>query len=132
LAALAVPAVKSSVQYFRVRSAVSSFTRAIQSTRYRAISGGCPYNISFSSTGNTFQAASEAVSGGTGATTFTNVGSRRTLHKMVGKLKRKEKMPGRFAEGPRSPGFILPASAVSEQENYGGSRTANLCCIQGL
>jgi hypothetical protein len=41
-------------------------------------------------------------------------------------------MPGRFAEGPRSPGFILPASAVSEQENYGGSRTANLCCIQGL
>jgi hypothetical protein len=41
-------------------------------------------------------------------------------------------MPGRFAEGPRSPGFILPASAVSEQENYSGSRTANLCCIQGL
>ena len=31
-------------------------------------------------------------------------------------------MPGRFAEGPRSPGFILPASAVSEQENYGGSK----------
>ena len=26
-------------------------------------------------------------------------------------------MPGRFAEGPRHPGFILPASAVSEQEN---------------
>jgi hypothetical protein len=26
------------------------------------------------------------------------------------------KMPGRFAEGPRHPGFILPASAVSEQE----------------
>ena len=51
---------------------------------------------------------------------------------IVGGLKRKEKMPGRFAEGPRSPGFILPASAVSEQENYGGRRTANLCCIQGL
>ena len=29
----------------------------------------------------------------------------------------KRKMPGRFAEGPRHPGFILPASAVSEQEN---------------
>jgi hypothetical protein len=57
--------------------------------------------------------------------------SRRTVHKIAGKLKRKGKMPGRFAEGPRSPGFILPASAVSEQENYGGSRTANLCCIQG-
>jgi hypothetical protein len=25
-------------------------------------------------------------------------------------------MPGRFAEGPRHPGSILPASAVSEQE----------------
>jgi hypothetical protein len=32
----------------------------------------------------------------------------------------REKVPGRFAEGPRSPGFILPASAVSEQENCGG------------
>jgi len=74
LAALAVPAVKSSVQYFRVRSAVSSITGAIQSTRYRAIFDGCPYNISISSTGNTFQVASEAVSGGTCATTFTNVG----------------------------------------------------------
>jgi len=31
-------------------------------------------------------------------------------------------MPGRFAEGPRSPGFILPASAVSEQENCGGCK----------
>jgi hypothetical protein len=29
-------------------------------------------------------------------------------------------MPGRFAEGPRHPGFILPASAVSEQENRDG------------
>jgi hypothetical protein len=26
-------------------------------------------------------------------------------------------MPGRFAEGPRHPGSILPASAVSEQES---------------
>jgi hypothetical protein len=41
-------------------------------------------------------------------------------------------MPGRFAEGPRSPGFILPASAVSEQENYGGSRTANLLLYSGF
>ena len=28
-----------------------------------------------------------------------------------------KKTPGRFAEGPRHPGFILLASAVSEQEN---------------
>jgi Tfp pilus assembly protein FimT len=74
LAALAVPAVKSSVQYFRVRSAVASITGAIQSTRYRAIFDGCPSNINFNSTGNTFQVASEATSGGTCATTFANVG----------------------------------------------------------
>src|SRR5260370_9644547 len=37
-------------------------------------------------------------------------------------LETTRKMPGRFAEGPRSPGFILPASAVSEQENCGGCK----------
>src|ERR1700739_778722 len=75
LAAMAVPAVRSSVQYFRVRSAVSSITGAIQSTRYRAIFDGCPYNIAFNSTANTFQVASEtAVAGSSCATTFSNVG----------------------------------------------------------
>jgi hypothetical protein len=44
-----------------------------------------------------------------------------------------EKMPGRFAEGPRSPGFILPASAVSEQENRSGSRkNRKVYSAQGL
>jgi hypothetical protein len=38
----------------------------------------------------------------------------------VANLRPKRKMPGRFAEGPRHPGFILPASAVSEQENQSG------------
>jgi len=52
LAALAVPTVKSSVQYFRVRSGFASITGAIQSTRYRAIFDGCPHNITFSSTAN--------------------------------------------------------------------------------
>jgi len=41
-------------------------------------------------------------------------------------LSNKEKMPGRFAEGPRSPGFILPASAVSEQENCGGCKNRKI------
>lgn len=73
LAAMAVPVVRSSVQYFRVRSAVSSITGAIQSTRYRAIFDGCPYNIAFNGTANTFQVASEAaLAGGSYATTFSN------------------------------------------------------------
>jgi hypothetical protein len=178
------------VQYFRVRSAVSSITGAIQSTtlsrylrwlplqhqfqqhrkyfpgrqrsglqrhtrddfykcrrsrsfrlasggpeskRYVAIQAqrGCPSDGWHDFEGG----AIERQGCGFCAEHLQQIGAglrRRTLHKIVGKLKRKEKMPGRFAEGPRSPGFILPASAVSEQENYGGSRTANLCCIQGL
>ena len=42
------------------------------------------------------------------------------------RLKTERKMPGRFAEGPRSPGFILPASAVSEQENCGGYKNRKI------
>jgi hypothetical protein len=30
---------------------------------------------------------------------------------------KKKLEPGHFAEGPRNPGFVLPASAVSEQED---------------
>ena len=37
-------------------------------------------------------------------------------------------MPGRFAEGPRHPGLILPASAVSEQETGGGNVDAAKLC----
>jgi hypothetical protein len=31
-------------------------------------------------------------------------------------MRGEKKQPGHSAEGPRDPGFILPASAVSEQE----------------
>jgi prepilin-type N-terminal cleavage/methylation domain-containing protein len=75
LAALAVPSIKSSIQYFRVRSAMTSVTGAIQSTRYRAIFDGCPYNITLNNSGNTLQVASETVGGNSCATTFTNVGT---------------------------------------------------------
>ena len=75
LAALAVPAVRSSIQFFRVRSAVSSVTVAIQSTRYRAIFDGCPYNVTFLKATNTLQVASETAGGKTCAAAFTNVGA---------------------------------------------------------
>jgi Tfp pilus assembly protein FimT len=75
LAALAVPAVRSAIQYFRVRSAASSIAGAIQSTRYRAIFDGCPYNITLNKTANTLQVGSETASGNTCAATFTNVGA---------------------------------------------------------
>src|SRR5207245_10204051 len=74
LAALAVPAVRTAIQHFRVRSAASSITGAIQSTRYRAIFDGCPYNITLNKTTNTFQLASETAAANTCEATFTNVG----------------------------------------------------------
>ena len=71
LAALAVPAVRSAIQYFRVRSAASSIAGAIQSTRYRAIFDGCPYNITLNKTANTLQVGSETASGNTCAQVYT-------------------------------------------------------------
>jgi Tfp pilus assembly protein FimT len=65
------------VLYFRVRSAVSSVTAAIQSTRYRAIFDGCPNNITLNKSDNTPQVASETTSTGNGcAAAFTNVGNK--------------------------------------------------------
>jgi prepilin-type N-terminal cleavage/methylation domain-containing protein len=75
LAGMALPAIRTSIQYFRVRSAVSTITGAIQSTRYRAIFDGCPYNITLNSTSNTFQVGSESNGGNGCAAAFTNVGS---------------------------------------------------------
>jgi hypothetical protein len=47
--------------------------------------------------------------------------------------KGKKKCRGASLRGQGSPGFILPASAVSEQENCGGHvETAKFCAAQGL
>ena len=75
LIALAVPSVVASVQYFRIRSAVSSVTSAIESTRYKAIFNGCPYTLTLNNTVNTYQIASETNSGSSCATSYTNVGN---------------------------------------------------------
>jgi Tfp pilus assembly protein FimT len=49
LAAMAIPAIQSSLRYMALRSAVSSLTGAIQSTRYQAIFHGCQYQLAFRS-----------------------------------------------------------------------------------
>ena len=74
LAAVSIPVVQSSLKFFRIRSAVSSVTGAIQSTRYRAIFDGCPYTLTFDNSANTFQIASETTTGNGCAVSFTNVG----------------------------------------------------------
>lgn len=73
MTAMAVPLVQSSLRIFRLGSAVSSVTGAIQSTRYRAIFDGCPYQLSFDKANNTYQISS-TVTGGACAAGFTNVG----------------------------------------------------------
>jgi Tfp pilus assembly protein FimT len=72
--AMALPIVKSSLQSFRVQSAVSSMSGAISSTRYHAIVDGCPYAVSFKKATNTYQVSS-TVTGGACSATFTNIGS---------------------------------------------------------
>jgi Tfp pilus assembly protein FimT len=73
MSAMAVPVIQSSLSSFRLRGAVASVTGAIQSTRYRAIFDGCPYQIAFSKASNTYQ-VSNTVTGAACAATFTNVG----------------------------------------------------------
>ena len=74
MAAIALPIVKSSLQSFRVQSAVSSISGAISSTRYHAIVDGCPYAVSLRKATNTYQVSS-TVTGGACSATFTNIGS---------------------------------------------------------
>src|SRR5581483_9309326 len=70
-AAMAVPMIQSTMQSFRLGSAVSG---AIESTRYRAIYDGCPYQLAFTKANNTYQVSTEAT-GGACAAAFTKVGN---------------------------------------------------------
>src|SRR6202047_1343761 len=75
LAAFAVPLIQSTLNFLNVRSAASSVSGAIQSTRFQAIFHGCPYALAFDKGAMTYQVSSQ-VAGPTGcAAAFTNVGS---------------------------------------------------------
>ena len=73
MSAFAAPVIQSSVSSFRLRAAAATVTGAIQSTRYRAIFDGCPYQIAFSKATGAYQVAS-TVTGANCAAAFTNVG----------------------------------------------------------
>lgn len=62
---MAVPLVNNVTSYFRLRGAVSSVTGAIQSARYQAIFQGCPYQVVFLATANTYQVKKSCPSTGT-------------------------------------------------------------------
>src|SRR5882762_932572 len=75
LAAFAVPHLQSAMNFFRLRSAASSVTGAIQSTRFQAIFHGCPYALAFNNAAMTYQVSAQQPGAGGCAAGFTNVGA---------------------------------------------------------
>ena len=57
LATIAIPLTTSAMKNYRLDAAVDSVTGAIQSTRYQAITAGCPYTIAFSQLTRSYQVA---------------------------------------------------------------------------
>jgi prepilin-type N-terminal cleavage/methylation domain-containing protein len=59
LTVIAVPLLTTTLNYLRLRGAVSSVTGAIQSSRYQAIAQGCQYQVVFDAVAGTFQVQNE-------------------------------------------------------------------------
>lgn len=74
LAAAVIPMVQVTFRIFQLRSAVASVRGVIQSTRYRAISDGYPYQITFDSTNGTYQLASNPGFQTVPTPAYTNIG----------------------------------------------------------
>jgi prepilin-type N-terminal cleavage/methylation domain-containing protein len=75
VAAFAVPIIGDALNAYRLRSAVSSATWAIQSTRFQALMEGYPFQVTFQGDSNGNNPAYQIASKTVGATTYTNVGS---------------------------------------------------------
>ena len=71
MTAIALPVVKSSLNAYKVSTAVASVTNAMQTTRYRAISTGYPFQVIFNKATSKYQIQSDPTD--TGA--FANVGN---------------------------------------------------------
>jgi Tfp pilus assembly protein FimT len=75
MTAVAVPTLLNTVRSYALRSAVASFTGAIQATRYQAIFHGCSYQIAFSQATLTYQVSGQIAAAGACAGAFTNIGN---------------------------------------------------------
>jgi Tfp pilus assembly protein FimT len=76
IVAISVPAIRSTLRTYHLNSAVSAISGAIQTTRFRAITYGCPHTISFDQNTLAYQVANQLVIGDPPAcdVNFTNVG----------------------------------------------------------
>jgi Tfp pilus assembly protein FimT len=79
LTAAVVPMVQVAFRIYQLRSAVSSVRGIIQSTRYRAISDGYPYQIVLSKTAGTYQVLSNPTFQTAPPGAFVNVGTAQPL-----------------------------------------------------
>jgi Tfp pilus assembly protein FimT len=75
MTAVAVPTLLNTIRNYTLRSAVASFTGAIQTTRYQAIFHGCPYQVAFNKATLTYQVSGQIVGPGGCAGAYTNVGN---------------------------------------------------------
>ena len=73
LMGFAIFAVQGVLGNYRLHNAVASATWAIQSARYQALMEGYPFQVSFSSTTNSYQLLSASTAGA--PSTFSNVGN---------------------------------------------------------
>lgn len=69
--AISLPMVNGALKAYTVNSAVSSVTGAIQTTRYRALQNGYPFEITFTKSNSTYQVLSDVNNVGA----FANVGN---------------------------------------------------------
>ncbi len=77
LAGMAVPVIQNTMHVYALRSAITSLTGAISSSRYQAIFHGCKSQVVFTAASYSYQVQSEAPAyGGLAcAAAFTNVGN---------------------------------------------------------
>lgn len=71
MTAISIPVIKSSLNSYKVSTAVASVTNAVQTTRYRSISTGYPFQVIFTKATSSYQIQSDPTD--TGA--FANVGN---------------------------------------------------------
>ena len=77
ICAFAVPNFQSTMMTYRLGSAASAISGAVQSTRYQAINAGCTYQLALTSGSTTYQVSAQTISGSPPAcsSTYSNVGS---------------------------------------------------------
>lgn len=69
--AISLPMINGALTAYTVNSAVTSITGVIQSTRYRALQNGYPFEITFTKSNSTYQILSDVNNSGT----FAQVGN---------------------------------------------------------